>query len=133
MNTFIEETATAFGWPTNDLLYDLVNYHKAYETSNVAFMTNNNLSIDLSHKDLPTRILQNFTRLFTDAKAYPYKCATVIIIDPKGNGHKSYTSFKTLASALNDDYKNYENDDAFIEELDELAARLQVAPLAKAL
>lgn len=37
MNTFIEEIATAFGWPTNDLLYDLVNYHKAYETSNVAF------------------------------------------------------------------------------------------------
>lgn len=130
MNPSIEETAAAFGWPTNDLLYDLVNYHKAYEASNVAFMTNNNLSIDLSHKDLPTRILKNFTRLFTDAKAYPYQCAMIIIIDPKG---KSYTNFETLATALNDDYKSYENDNAFIEELDELAARLQVMPLAKAL
>ena len=96
-------------------------------------MTNNNLSIDMNHKNLPTRILKNFTRLFTDAKTYPYKCVTIIIIDPKGKGHKSYTSFKTLASALNDNYKAYENDDAFIEELDELAARLQVAPLTKAL
>lgn len=64
----------------------------------------------MSHKDLPTHILQNFTRLFTDAKAYPYKCATIIINDPKGNGHKSYTSSKTLASALNDDYKNNRKD-----------------------
>ena len=131
MNPSIEETATAFGWPTNNLLYDLVNYHKAYETSNVAFMTNNNLSIDMNHKNLPTRILKNFTRLLTDAKAYPYKCAMIIIIDPQG--HKSYADFKTLASALNDNYKAYENDNAFIEELDELAARLRVTPLAKAL
>ena len=130
MNPSIEETATAFGWPANDLLYDLVNYHKAYEASNVAFMTNNNLSIDMNHKELPTRILKHFTRLLTDAKAYPHKVATIIIIDPKG---KIYTSFETLASALNSDYKAYENDNAFIEELDELASRLQVAPLAKAL
>lgn len=130
MNPSIEETATAFGWPTNDLLYDLVNYHKAYMASNVAFMTNNNLSIDLNHKDLPTRILKNFTRLLTDTKAYPHKVAMIIIIDPKG---KIYTSFETLASTLNDNYKAYENDDAFIEELDELASRLQVAPFAKAL